>query len=203
MRATLDPGTAVASEAHVRVLGVVRRTRRAGAPDDRAPATSTAYPPAARASRGTGPPSGCHTQVSPTVAPRVALGAALVTWPTGTPSRSSSSPPQSTACGSSTTNDASRRGGPSRALALDHLAADEGSVAGQVAGEGQAGLDRGAVRAELRAERAVALVEPQRVDGVVAGQAQARGRRRRRPAGPTRRVASSVGTVSSQPSSPT
>ena len=35
------------------------------------------------------------------------------------------------------------------------------------------GLDRAAVRAELGPERAVALVEPQRVDGVVAGQPQA------------------------------
>ncbi len=56
---------------------------------------------------------------------------------------------------------------------LERLPAQEPGVALELAGEQQAGLDRVVVRGQLAAEGAVRLLQPQRLDGVVAGVDQA------------------------------
>ena len=57
-----------------------------------------------------------------------------------------------------------------RPLLLDGRAAAERDGGAELARERQAGFDRRGVRAELPAERAVALLQPERLDRVVAGE---------------------------------
>ena len=121
------------------------------------------------------------------------------------PARRTGSEPSATARGSSSSRHASRvAGGPAARRSATAVAADEAAPACRgFTAKPSAGLVRRRLGREVAGPGAVALLQPQRVDGAVAAGASGRARRRRRRARPTGRARTPSAQYSSQPSSPT
>ena len=136
------------------------------------PATSTSKPPSDSQACSHGLVAahvGQARRRTPTVSPQ----AALVTWPTASPARRISSPPHSIGSGlvhhethQSAPRIAGQRPGP---LLLKRRPPQEVLLALQRGGEDQPRLHRRVVGRQFAAERAIPLLQPQRLDRVVAG----------------------------------